>query len=99
MLVMPDVMTLLHNGDDAIVRDLQGKMIAHCEGARDRMAILDAPPGLLPQDVLEWRMNLAGYSSKFAALYYPWVEVMNPLSKQPMLVPPSGHIAGVWART
>ena len=54
---------------------------------------------MLPQDILEWRMNTAGYDSKFAALYYPWIEVMNPLTNQPMLVPPSGHVAGVWCRT
>ncbi|MDX6555012.1 MAG: uncharacterized protein QOD86_1207 [Miltoncostaeaceae bacterium] len=99
MVCMPDLMTLASNGDDAQLRDLQGKMIAHCEGAGDRMAILDAPPNLIPQDILEWRMNTAGYDSKFATLYYPWIEVMDPLTSQPMLVPPSGHMAGVWART
>ena len=99
MVCMPDVMTLANGGDDVQLRDLQGKMIAHCEGAGDRMAILDAPPNLLPQEILEWRMNTAGYDSKFATLYYPWIEVMDPLSNQPMLVPPSGHVAGVWCRT
>lgn len=98
MLCMPDLMTL-RNGDDAVVRDLQGKMIAHCENAGDRMAIIDAPPDLTPQQILEWRMETAGYDSKFAALYYPWIEVMDPLTKRPMLVPPSGHMAGIWART
>ena len=98
MVCMPDAMTLL-NGDDVALRDLQGKMIAHCENAGDRMAILDAPPDMLPQDILDWRMNTAGYDSKFATLYYPWIEVMDPLSNQPMLVPPSGHVAGVWCRT
>ena len=44
MIVMPDVMTL--NGDGKQMRDLQGKMIAHCEIAPGgRMAILDAPQG------------------------------------------------------
>ncbi len=99
MVCMPDAMTLASNGDDVQLRDLQGKMIAHCEGAGDRMAILDAPPNLLPQEILEWRMNTAGYDSKFATLYYPWLEVMDPLTNQPMLVPPSGHVAGVWCRT
>ncbi|WP_028061757.1 phage tail sheath family protein [Candidatus Solirubrobacter pratensis] len=100
MVVMPDIMTLAaDDGDDVQVRDLQGKMIAHCENAGDRMAILDAPPNLLPQEVLEWRMNTAGYDSKFAALYYPWIEVMNPLTNRPMMVPPSGHVAGLWCRT
>ena len=96
MVCLPDLMTL---GDDAQVRDLQGKMIAHCENAGDRMAILDPPPDMLPQDVSEWRMDTAGYDSKFAALYWPWIEVMDPLTNQPMMVPPSGHVAGVWART
>ena len=72
-------------------------MIAHCEIAGDRMAILDAPADLLPQEVLEWRMNTAGYDSKMAALYYPWIEVMDPLTRRPMMIPPSGHIAGVWS--
>ena len=46
------------------------------------MAILDTPPDLLPQDVLEWRLNTAGYDSKFAALYYPWIEVHGPADQQ-----------------
>jgi phage tail sheath protein FI len=96
MLVMPDVVSL--NGDGAQMRDLQGKMIAHAELMGDRMAILDTPDGMLPQEVLDWRMNTAGYDSKMAAMYWPWIEVMDPLTKRPMRMPPSGHIAGVWAR-
>ncbi len=96
MLLMPDVLTL--NGDGAQMRDLQGKMIAHAELMGDRMAILDTPDGLLPQEVLDWRMNTAGYDSKMAAMYWPWIEVMDPLTRRPLRIPPSGHIAGVWAR-
>jgi phage tail sheath protein FI len=99
MLCLPDLMTLAENGGDAHIRDLQGKMIAHCENSRDRIAILDAPADMIPQDVLEWRRSTAGYDSKFATLYWPWLEVMDPLSRQPLLIPPSGHVAGVWART
>jgi phage tail sheath protein FI len=100
MVAMPDLMQLSHNGngDGAALRDLQGKMIAHCENAGDRMAILDCPPDLLPQEVYDWRMKTAGYDSKMAALYYPWIEVMDPLTRRPITIPPSGHIAGVWAR-
>src|SRR6201995_3200999 len=97
MLIMPDIVSL--NGDGAEMRDLQGKMIAHAELMGDRMAILDTPDGLIAQEVLEWRMNTAGYDSKMAALYWPWIEVMDPLTGRPMRVPPSGHVAGVWART
>jgi phage tail sheath protein FI len=99
MLVMPDAMQFATNGDDVLLRDLQGKMIAHCENCGDRMAILDCPPGMISQEVFDWRMNQAGYDSKMAALYYPWIEVIDPLTRSPIEIPPSGHVAGVWART
>ena len=96
MVLMPDAMNL--NGDGKQLRDVQTKMIAHCESHGDRMAILDAPRDLKPQDVLKWRMDVAGYDSKMAALYWPWIEVMDPTTKSPIMIPPSGHVAGVWAR-
>jgi phage tail sheath protein FI len=99
MVCVPDIWAISENGNGAGVKDLQGKLIAHCENAGDRMAILDAPPEMIPQDVLEWRLNDAGYDSKFAALYWPWIEVMNPLDNKPLTIPPSGHVAGVWCRT
>jgi phage tail sheath protein FI len=95
----PDIMVLAQERDDASLRDPQGSLIAHCEAAGNRMAILDAPPALRPQELLEWRMEEGAYDSNSAALYYPWIEVVDPLSKQPTAVPPSGHVAGVWART
>jgi phage tail sheath protein FI len=98
MVCVPDLMALV-DGDDSKLRDQQGKLIAHCEMAGDRMAILDAPADLIPQDVHEWRNKTAGYDSKYATLYWPWLEVMDPLTSRPLMVPPSGHVAGVWART
>jgi Bacteriophage tail sheath protein len=64
----------------------------------DRIAILDTPPDLTPQEVHRWRTTDAGYDSKFAALYWPWVKVFDPVSGANRFVPPSGHMAGVWAR-
>ncbi len=98
MVCVPDIMSIaVHDG--TALRDAQGKVIAHCEAMADRMAILDTPPDLIPSDALDWRVNQAGYDSKQATLYYPWLEVMNPLTGQPVLVPPCGHVAGIWART
>ena len=36
----------------------------------------------------------------YAAYYFPWIVVRDPLApEQQVTVPPSGHIAGIWART
>jgi len=100
MLAAPDVMALYQQG----VIDLEGlqaiqlAMLAHCELMGDRLAILDAPPGYNAQQVKEWRMDKAGYDSKYGALYWPWIKVFDPVAGQARFVPPSGHIAGIWAR-
>jgi uncharacterized protein len=99
MICIPDAMTLVGGGDEAKVTALQGQLIAHCENAGNRMAILDCPPGLSPPEVLDWRKGGPGHDSKHAALYYPWLEVADPLTGRALLVPPSGHVAGVWSRT
>jgi phage tail sheath protein FI len=95
----PDIMALAQGTEDPSLRDQQGSLVAHCEAAGNRMAILDAPPALQPQEMLGWRTKEGAYDSNSAALYYPWIEVIDPLSSQATAVPPSGHVAGVWART
>jgi phage tail sheath protein FI len=100
MLAVPDLMGAYQAGaiDLETVKSVQLAMIAHCEQMGDRMAILDCPPGLSPQQVKEWRQDGAGYDSKYAALYYPWIKVFDPVAGTSRFTPPSGHIAGVWAR-
>ena len=66
-------------------------MIAHCELMADRVAILDTPPGLNAQQVKEWRVDDAGYDSKYATLYWPWIKVMDPLSGAPTYHAAVGH--------
>jgi hypothetical protein len=101
MLCVPDAMAAHRAGviDDEGLKAVQLAMIAHCELMGDRVAILDAPQGLNPQRMKAWRVDFAGYDSKYATLYYPWIKVMDPLSGRPEFIPPSGHMAGVWART
>ncbi|MCA9821858.1 MAG: phage tail sheath family protein, partial [Dehalococcoidia bacterium] len=84
------------------LKAIQLAMIAHCERMGDRVAIIDTPPGLTAQQVLDWRMNTAGYDSNYAAMYYPWVQVANPTpgaASTSMMMPPSAHVAGIWARS
>jgi phage tail sheath protein FI len=64
----------------------------------DRVAILDTPPNLNPQFAKKWRMDIAGFDSSYATMYYPWIEISDPITNRPSLIPPSGHMAGVWAR-
>jgi phage tail sheath protein FI len=64
----------------------------------DRVAIIDPPPGLNARDIRMWRQTGAGYDSHYAALYYPWVKVFDPSTGRTKVVPPSGHVAGIWAR-
>ncbi|HEX2914627.1 MAG TPA: phage tail sheath subtilisin-like domain-containing protein [Chloroflexia bacterium] len=102
IVAMPDLMNLYQKGaiDLKGVQVVQTAMMNHCEAMRNRVAILDAPPDMNPQQIRNWRLNEANYDSKYAALYYPWIEVDNPTEKgKTMLLPPSGHMAGVWARS
>ncbi len=80
------------------VKAVQLAMMAHCESMGDRVAILDPPPDLNAQQIHDWRLNIAGYDSKYAALYWPWVNVMDPATGRNTPTPPSGHVAGIWAR-
>jgi phage tail sheath protein FI len=101
MLSVPDLMAVYQQGiiDLEGVQAVQLAMIAHAELMGDRVAILDAPPSLNAQQIKEWRVDKAGYDSKYATLYWPWVKVFDPLSGTAIFVPPSGHIAGIWARS
>ena len=80
MLCVPDLMSAYQQGaiDLETVQAVQLAMIAHCELMGDRMAILDPPPGLNAQQIKEWRVDKAGYDSKFAALYWPWIKTDEP---------------------
>ena len=71
-------------------RPCSSAMIAHCELMGDRVAILDTPPDLNAQQVHQWRVNDAGYDSKFATMYWPWIKVFDPASGTNKFVPPSG---------
>jgi phage tail sheath protein FI len=100
MVAVPDLMAAYQRGaiNDEAARAVQLALIAHCELMGDRVAIIDPPPGLNARDIRTWRQNGAGYDSHYAALYYPWVKVFDPSTGRTKVVPPSGHVAGIWAR-
>ncbi|MET8755171.1 phage tail sheath family protein [Streptomyces sp. NPDC004667] len=101
MVAVPDLMACLSRGllDREGVKAVQLAVIAHCELMGDRVAVLDTPPGLNAQEVQNWRVEETGYDSKYAALYWPWISVLDPRTGKPAPMPPSGHVAGLWARS
>ncbi|OKI06177.1 phage tail protein [Streptomyces sp. CB02923] len=100
MVAVPDLMAAYQRGtiDAEAVKAVQLGLIAHCELMGDRVAVIDPPPGLNARQIRVWRQETAGYDSKYAALYYPWLKSFDPATGQARMVPPSGHVAGIWAR-
>jgi phage tail sheath protein FI len=83
------------NGYRANASTIIQLLISHCERMRYRIAVLDAGNG---QDISQVRAMRATLDSKHAALYYPWIRVQDPVSQQEIHLPPSGFVAGIYAR-
>ena len=102
ILCMPDIMSMykkrIFSIDD--VEILQSAMISHCEKMKDRFAVLDSIKGYGVTEIQAWKND--NFDSKYAALYYPWIKVMDPISAEngnTRSVPPSGYVAGIYARS
>jgi len=80
--------------DAHAVEGLIPVLIAHCERSQARFAVIDAPRGATPP--LDPR---AAWDTSYAAFYYPWIRVRDPTTAAARLVPPGGHVLGVYART
>jgi len=75
---------------------VQTAVITHCVNTGDRFAILDGlrAPATLTSGAIQ---NGVG-DSDYAAMYFPWITVFDPATNGPVVVPPSGHVAGIYAR-
>jgi phage tail sheath protein FI len=102
LLCVPDAVTAdpKTHFDVADTQAIQAYMVAHCEKMQDRFAILDASE-LLPTaptfDAVVNQRNGLSSDGGYAALYFPWIKITNPAGKGSIAVPPSGHVAGVFA--
>lgn len=87
----------------AIKNTQHNAIIAHCAKMQDRVAVLDGDGSKTPDKVTEIRPVGRSPEASYAALYYPWIKVFDPLATSPAnplgVVPPSGHIAGIYARS
>jgi phage tail sheath protein FI len=100
LVVAPDL--FVSSGLDpqglAMAQSLQTALLAHCATRGDRFALLDAPPADVGGvgGVLAYRNGLApGAEGAGGALYHPWLKVAGDGG----FVPPSGHVAGIVARS
>jgi len=101
----PSVGDLPPRFSEADIYQVQAALVQQCEQLRDRIALLDPPFAAARNDQLgtaavrAWRNR---FDSKYAAFYYPWLRVVDPLRSPISLtrdVPPSGHVAGQYAQT
>jgi uncharacterized protein len=81
--------------------NVQQQLVSYCGGKQDRFAILDGPatdstPGYTK---LQSQFSFVRDSNGFGALYFPWIQVVNPLTGVKEFWPPSGHIMGIYGRT
>ena len=96
LICLPDLHTALEKGalrGEDEVEAVQRAAVELCERRKTAVALLDVPRGFDIDQALEWRSH---FDSKYAALYYPWLRVQDPLRPgATRLVPPCGHVAGL----
>jgi len=71
----------------------------------DCMSLIDPPDYLTVQEVVDWHNGVyaggpaVALNSSYAATYHPWVQVHDGYADADVWIPPSGHVAGVYAYT
>jgi len=76
---------------------IEQKLIQHSERLRSRFAVIDCemtidPPSLDPRVTNNWDTSYAGF-------YAPWIEIADSQTGAPIVVPPGGHVLGIYARS
>ncbi len=79
----------------------------YCQNRGDCFFVADPPEKLTPQQVLGYKEGTlapyegSAFNSSYAALYYPWIHVVDPLSDTgaTKAVPPSGAVIGTYSYT
>jgi hypothetical protein len=83
------------NGYRANANTIVNLLISHAQRMRYRIAVVDSGEG---QSVADVRAMRARIDSTYAAFYYPWVRVLDPVTRAEINLPPSGFVAGIYAR-
>jgi uncharacterized protein len=72
-------------------------LISHCENQKFRFAVIDCARNQGDASQVDPRTNLQ--ETQYAAFYYPWIQIADPQTSASKLVPPGGHVLGIYART
>lgn len=70
-------------------------LLSHAARMKYRIAVLDSGND---QTIAQVRAMRAKIDSTYGALYYPWIKLLDPVTQTEIAVPPSGHVAGIYAR-
>ncbi len=76
---------------------VQEALITHCELLKYRFAVLDGIPHA--SDVAKIQAHRNNYDTKYAGEYEPWLQTLDLTTGNTLLVPPSGHVIGIYARS
>jgi len=74
-------------------------LITYAELMKDKFVLLTVPAGLTPQEAVNWKKYQLQKYTSYAALYYPHIKIMDPVTEVATDIPCGGHVAGVYART
>jgi phage tail sheath protein FI len=90
-------------GDEELTRQVADRLITHAETLRYRIAVIDGPLGSSMNEIRDYRGK---FDSKYAALYHPWIEILDPTQRpsqgapqRRIMLPPSGFVTGIYARS
>lgn len=95
IVAAPGSTFLFENGYKPYARTIVNSLISHASRMRYRIAVLDCGDSQSLSQVLDMRAKI---DSSYAALYYPWIRILDPVTRTEIHVPPSGAVAGIYAR-
>jgi uncharacterized protein len=78
---------------------VQNALLSYCANRADVMGILSVPQGLDAQGATQYVNGTANLASSYANIYYPWVQIVSPLTGSIEYSPVDGFAQGAFART
>jgi hypothetical protein len=100
IVALPDAGAL---ADSTSIQAAADNLIAHAEKYHYRIAVVDGEENSSLSEIRDFRSK---FDSTYAALYHPWIEILDPLfpvvpgvPPRKLMLPPSGFVTGIYARS